>query len=99
VTINIYLIFSFLYVGEHPFLNLNGTINYKNQVGGEYKKVKEGRYSSTLIDLMERMMDVVCWDILVFGVIEGRIFDRKDDGCGVLGYYLFVWCLVFLSER
>jgi hypothetical protein len=43
----------------HPFLNKNGTINHRKQVNGEYEKVKEGKYSSALIDLMERMMHVV----------------------------------------
>jgi hypothetical protein len=40
-------------------LNKNGTVNHKRQVTGEYEKVKEGRYSSALINLMERMMNVV----------------------------------------
>jgi hypothetical protein len=40
-------------------LNKNGTINHKKQENGEYEKVKEGRYSSALVSLMERMMDVV----------------------------------------
>jgi hypothetical protein len=39
-------------------------MNYKKQVSGEYEKVKERKYSAALIDLMERMMDVVCWDII-----------------------------------
>jgi hypothetical protein len=34
-------------------------VNHKRLVNGEYEKVKEGRYSSALISLMERMMDVV----------------------------------------
>jgi hypothetical protein len=34
-------------------------VNHKRQYYGEYEKVKEGRYSSALIDLMERMMHVV----------------------------------------
>jgi hypothetical protein len=48
-----------LYVGKHPFLNENGTVNHKKQVNGEYEKVKEGRFSSALVNLMEKMMDVV----------------------------------------
>jgi hypothetical protein len=48
-----------LFVGTHPFFNTNGTLNTKRQGKGEYEKVKEGRYSSALINLMERMMDVV----------------------------------------
>jgi hypothetical protein len=40
-------------------MNKNGMVNYKKQVNGEYEKVKEGRYSSALISLMERMMHVV----------------------------------------
>jgi hypothetical protein len=36
---------------------VNGTVKHRKQVNGEYEKVKEGRYSSGLIDLMERMMD------------------------------------------
>jgi hypothetical protein len=46
-------------LGKHPFLNKNGIVNHKKQVNGEYEKVKEGRYSSALVTLMERMMDVV----------------------------------------
>jgi hypothetical protein len=34
-------------------------VNYKKQVTGEYEKVKEGRYSSGLIGLMERMVHVM----------------------------------------
>jgi hypothetical protein len=48
-----------LYVGKHPFLNENGMVNHRKQVSGDYEKVKEGRYSSALINLMERMIDVV----------------------------------------
>jgi hypothetical protein len=48
-----------LLIGKHPFLNANGTVNHKKQGSGEYEKVKEGRYSSALVMLMERMMDVV----------------------------------------
>jgi hypothetical protein len=48
-----------LFIGKHPFLNANETVNYKRQGSGEYKKVKEGRYSSALVNLMERMMNVV----------------------------------------
>jgi hypothetical protein len=48
-----------LNLGKHPFLNKNGTVNYKKQGNGEYEKVKEGRYSSALVSLMERMIDVV----------------------------------------
>jgi hypothetical protein len=48
-----------IFVGKHPFLNANGMINHKKQGNGEYEKVKEGRYSSALVNLMERMMDVV----------------------------------------
>jgi hypothetical protein len=51
--------FIVMYVGKHPFLNANGRVNHKRQVKGEYEKVKEGRYSSALVNLMERMMDVV----------------------------------------
>jgi hypothetical protein len=40
-------------------LNKIGLVNQKKQVFGEYEKVKEGRYSSALVNLMERMMDVV----------------------------------------
>jgi hypothetical protein len=40
-------------------LNKNGTVNIKRIVNGEYEKVKEGNYSLALIDLLERMMDVV----------------------------------------
>jgi hypothetical protein len=47
-------------VGKHPFLNVNGTVDHKKQRKGEHEKVKEGRYSSALINLMERMMNVVC---------------------------------------
>jgi hypothetical protein len=48
-----------LNLGKRPFLNKKGIVSYKKQVTGEYEKVKEGRYSSALINLMERMMDVV----------------------------------------
>jgi hypothetical protein len=48
-----------LFIGKHPFLNANGTVNSRRQVKGEYEKVKEGRYSSALVNLMERMMNVV----------------------------------------
>jgi hypothetical protein len=48
-----------LFVGKHPFLNANGTVNHMKQGKGEYEKVKEGRCSSALVRLMERMMDVV----------------------------------------
>jgi hypothetical protein len=48
-----------LNLGKHPFLNEIGTINYRKILNGEYEKIKEGRYSSGLINLMERMMDVV----------------------------------------
>jgi hypothetical protein len=34
-------------------------INFKRQVNGEYEKVEKGRYSSGLIKLMEKMMNVV----------------------------------------
>jgi hypothetical protein len=34
-------------------------INHRKQVNGEFEKVKEGKYSSALVNLMERMMDVV----------------------------------------
>jgi hypothetical protein len=40
-------------------LNSNGTVSSRRQGKGEYEKVKEGRYSSALINLMERMIDVV----------------------------------------
>jgi hypothetical protein len=46
-------------VGKHPFLNENGIINNRKILNGEYEKVKEGKYSSALINLMERMIDVV----------------------------------------
>jgi hypothetical protein len=46
-------------LGKHPFLNKSGMVNHKKQLGGEYEKVKEGRYSSALISLMERMIHVV----------------------------------------
>jgi hypothetical protein len=48
-----------LFVGKHPFLNADGTMNRKRQENGEYEKVKEGRYSSALVNLMEKMMDAV----------------------------------------
>jgi hypothetical protein len=48
-----------LFIGRHPFLNANGTVNHRRQGKGEYEKVKEGRYSPALVNLMERMMDVV----------------------------------------
>jgi hypothetical protein len=48
-----------LFVGKHPFLNANKTVNHKKQGSGGYEKVKEGRYSSALVNLMERIMDVV----------------------------------------
>jgi hypothetical protein len=51
-----------LYIGIHPFLNKNGTMNHKKQGNGEYEKVKKGRYSSALINLMERMMFVWLFD-------------------------------------
>jgi hypothetical protein len=54
--IGICLIF---FVGKHPFLNKNNTMNDGKRLKGEYEKVKEGRYSSALVDLMERMMNVV----------------------------------------
>jgi hypothetical protein len=40
-------------------LNENGTINIKRILNGEYEKVEKGKYSSALINLMERMVDVV----------------------------------------
>jgi hypothetical protein len=43
---------------KHPFLNENGTINHRRILSAEYEKVKEGKYNSTLVNLMERMMDV-----------------------------------------
>jgi hypothetical protein len=46
-------------LGKHPFLNKNGMVNHKKQANGEYEKIKEGRYGSGLVNLMERMMDVV----------------------------------------
>jgi hypothetical protein len=52
-------IYYILFVGKHPFVNVNGIINHEKQKSGEYEKVKEERYSSALINLMERMM-VVC---------------------------------------
>jgi hypothetical protein len=57
------LIFNFLFfilnLGKHPFLSKNGVINHKKLANGEYEKIKEGKYSSTLVNLMERMIDVV----------------------------------------
>jgi hypothetical protein len=40
-------------------LNANGTVNSRRHINGEYEKVKEGSYSSALVNLMERMMNVV----------------------------------------
>jgi hypothetical protein len=40
-------------------LNENSTINNRRILNGEYEMVKEGRYSSALISLMGRMMDMV----------------------------------------
>jgi hypothetical protein len=55
--IGICLIF---FVGKHPFINeKNNSVNDGRRLKGEYEKVKEGRYSSALVNLMERMMDVV----------------------------------------
>jgi hypothetical protein len=34
-------------------------VNHKRLVNGEYEKVKEERYSSALVKLMERMMHVM----------------------------------------
>jgi hypothetical protein len=48
-----------LNLGKYPFLSKNGMVNHKRLVKGEYEKVKEGRYSSTLVKLMERMIHVV----------------------------------------
>jgi hypothetical protein len=48
-----------LFIGKHPFLNANGMVNSRRQGSGQYEKVKEGRYSSALVNLIERMMDVV----------------------------------------
>jgi hypothetical protein len=53
------LIFLILNLGKHPFLNKNGMVNHRKQINGEYEKVKEERYSTELINLMERMMNVV----------------------------------------
>jgi hypothetical protein len=36
-------------------LNENKTVNHRKQVNGEYEKIKEGRYSSGLVNLMERI--------------------------------------------
>jgi hypothetical protein len=55
----IYIYILIFNLGKHPFLNKKGMVNHKKQVIGEYDKVKEGRYSSALIYLMERMMHVV----------------------------------------
>jgi hypothetical protein len=46
-------------LGKHPFLSKNGMVNHKKLVSGEYEKVKEEKYSSALVSLMERMMDAV----------------------------------------
>jgi hypothetical protein len=46
-------------LGKHPFLNENGIINYRKILSGEYEKIKEGRYSSALVNLMERMIEFV----------------------------------------
>jgi hypothetical protein len=40
-------------------MSKNGMVNNKRLVNGEYEKVKEGRYSSALVSLMEKMMHVV----------------------------------------
>jgi hypothetical protein len=56
IYIYIYLI---LILGKHPFLNKSGMVNHRKQLGGEYEKVMEGRYSSALIGLMERIIHVV----------------------------------------
>jgi hypothetical protein len=51
-------------------------VNHKKQLGGEYEKIKEGRYSSALVNLMERMMDVVCRNIIcLFSVIKTTIHE------------------------
>jgi hypothetical protein len=55
--INFFLI---LNLGKHPFLKENERmISFNKQLTGEFEKIKEGRYSLALINLMERMMDVV----------------------------------------
>jgi hypothetical protein len=49
-----------LFVGKHPFLNTTGSLRRLKREKGEYEKVgEEKRYSSALINLMERMIDVV----------------------------------------
>jgi hypothetical protein len=48
-----------LTTGNHPFLNANGTVNSRRQGKGECERVKEGRYSPELINLMERIMNKV----------------------------------------
>jgi hypothetical protein len=58
-------IFIYLYIGTHPFINADGLGNITNQIKGKYEKIEAGRYSSGLIELMERMMSVVWregWD-------------------------------------
>jgi hypothetical protein len=40
-------------------VNVNAIINHKKKYMGEYEKIKEGTYSPGLINLMERMIDVV----------------------------------------
>jgi hypothetical protein len=40
---------------KHPFLDANGRVNDRKMLNGEYEKIEEGRYSSTLVNLMERI--------------------------------------------
>jgi hypothetical protein len=47
-------------IGKHPFLNPNGTVNWKKQLEGKYEKIETGKYSKELIKLMDKMMSVVC---------------------------------------
>jgi hypothetical protein len=49
-----------LFLGKHPFLNTSGSLRRIKHQKGEYEKIREEEgYSSALINLMERMMDVV----------------------------------------
>jgi hypothetical protein len=60
-------------LGKHPFLNANGTVNHKKQGSGKYEKLKEGKYSLALINLMERMMDVDIYmlkKIIIYFIIK-----------------------------
>jgi hypothetical protein len=62
---NIIIIFNIGYLlGKHPFINSSGLVNVRKQIEGKYEKVEEGKYSSGLITLMEKMLDVVGYHIL-----------------------------------